>query len=63
MGAGTLGYAIEEWINGRTPSFGKAMMNGDFEALEGMINFGVDGIIGSIGNVRIKRKFLVSKEW
>ena len=61
--AGALGYATEEWMNGRTPSFGKAMMHGGFVALEGMVNFGVGGIIGSLGNVGTKWKFLVSKEW
>ena len=63
FGAGALGYATEEWMNGRTPSFGKAMMHGSFVALEGMVNFGVGGIVGSIGNVGTKGKFLVSKEW
>ena len=63
FGAGALGYATEEWMNGRTPSFGKAMMHGGFVALEGMVNFGVGGIVGSIGNVGTKGKFLVSKEW
>ena len=58
-----LGYASEEWINGRTPSFGKAMMHGGFVALEGMVNFGVGGIVGCVGNVGTKGKFLVSKEW
>ncbi|MGM9900116.1 MAG: RHS repeat domain-containing protein [Bacilli bacterium] len=61
--AGALGYATEEWMNGRTPSFGKAMMHGGFVALEGMVNFGVGGIIGSLGNVGTKGKFLTSKEW
>lgn len=28
-----------------------------------MINFGVGGTIGSIGNVGTKGKFLTSKEW
>ena len=28
FGAGALGYVSEEWINGRTPSFGKAIMHG-----------------------------------
>lgn len=63
FGAGALGYASEEWINGRTPSFGKAMMHGGFVALEGMVNFGVGGIIGSLGNVGTKGKFLISNEW
>lgn len=34
-----------------------------FVALEGMVNFGVGGIIGSLGNVGTKGKFLTSKEW
>ena len=63
FGAGALGYATEEWMNGRTPSFGKAMMHGGFVALEGMVNFGVGGIVGSRGNVGTKGKFLTSKEW
>ena len=63
FGAGALGYATEEWMNGRTPSFGKAMMHGGFVALEGMVNFGVGGIVGSLGNVGTKGKFVVSKEW
>ena len=63
FGAGALGYATEEWMNGRTPSFGKAMMHGGFVALEGMVNFGVGGIVGSLGNVGTKGKFLTSKEW
>ena len=63
FGAGALGYASEEWVNGRTPSFRKAMMHGGFVALEGMVNFGVGGIVGSLGNVGTKGKFLTSKEW
>ena len=63
FGAGALGYASEEWMNGRTPTFGKAMMHGGFVALEGMVNFGVGGIVGSIGNVGTKGKFFTSKEW
>lgn len=54
FGAGALGYASEEWINGRTPDFGKAMMHGGFVAIEGMINFGVGGVIGSMGNIGTK---------
>ena len=38
-------------------------MHGGFVALEGMVNFGVGGIIGSLENVGTKGKFLVSKEW
>ena len=57
------GYATEEWMNGRTPSFGKAMMHGGFVALEGMVNFGVGDIVGSLGNVGTRGKFLTSKEW
>lgn len=38
-------------------------MNGGFVALEGMVNFGVGGIVGSLGNVGTKGKFLTSKEW
>ncbi len=63
FGAGTLGYALEEWIDGRTPSVGKAIANGAFVALEGMLNFGVGAIIGCFGNVGTKGKFLVSTEW
>jgi len=54
FGAGALGYASEEWFNGRTPDFGRAMMHGGFVAIEGMINFGVGGIIGSMGNIGTK---------
>ena len=32
-------------------------------ALESIVNFGVGGMIGSIGNVGTKGKMLVSKEW
>ena len=63
FGAGALGYASEEWINGRTPSFGKAMMHGSFVALEGMVKFVAGGVMGSFGNVGTKGKFLISKEW
>lgn len=63
FGAGALGYASEEWINGRTPSFGKAMMHGGFVALEGMVKFAAGGFMGSLGNVGTKGKFLISKEW
>lgn len=54
FGAGALGYTSEEWINGKTPDFGKAMMHGGFVAIEGMINFGVGGVIGSMGNIGTK---------
>ena len=63
FGAGALGYASEEWLNGGEPSLKKAIMHGGLVALEGMVNFGVGGIIGSFGNVGSKGNFVVSKEW
>ncbi len=63
FGAGALGYAAEEWFNGRTPDFGTAMMHGGFVMLEGMISFGVGGITGSVGTIGKKGKPLISKEW
>ncbi len=61
--AGSLGYATEEWINGRSPNFGKAMLNGGFVALEGAMSFVFGGITGSVGNIGTKGKFLKSREW
>ena len=63
FGTGALGYSSEEWVNGRSPSFEKAMVHGGFVALEGMINFGAGGVIGSIGTVGTKGRLLTSKEW
>ena len=63
FGAGALGYAVEEWKNEKTPSFGEAMMHGGFVALEGMVNFGVGGMVGSVGKVGTKGDPLVTKEW
>ena len=61
--AGSLGYATEEWMNGRTPDFGKALANGGFVAAEGAMNFLMGGILGSVGTVGTKGKFLRSVEW
>jgi RHS repeat-associated protein len=61
--AGSLGYATEEWINDRSPNFGKAMLNGGFVALEGAMRFVFGGITGSVGNIGTKGKFLKSREW
>jgi len=63
FGAGNLGYVFEELINGRTPSFGKAIMHGGFVMIEGMVSFGVGGITGSVGTIGKKGKLLLSKEW
>lgn len=63
FGVGALGYASEEWLNSRTPDFGTAMMHGAFVMLEGMVSFGVGGIIGTVGTVGKKGKMLISKEW
>jgi len=59
----SFGAATEEWMNGRIPNLGIAMMHGGFVMLEGMISFGVGGITGSVGNVGKKGKMLISKEW
>ena len=61
--AGALGYATEEWINGRGPDFGKAMLNGALVAFEGSINYLFGGIVGSVGTIGTKGKFLRSREW
>lgn len=61
--AGALGYASEEWINGRVPDFGKAMLNGALVTFEGSINFLFSGIIGSVRTIGTKGKFLKSREW
>ena len=61
--AGALGYATEEWINGRSPSSQKALMNGGIVAFEGAWNFGVGGVVGSVGKIGTKGDLLVSKEW
>ncbi len=61
--SGALGYASEEWINERSPSFEKAIVHGVFVALEGIVKFGVGGMTGSIGNIGTKGKFLTSIEW
>ena len=61
--AGSLGYATEEWMNGRTPSFKKTMANGAFVAAEGAMNFVMGGILGSVGTIGTKGKFLRSVEW
>ena len=61
--AGSLGYATEESMNGRTPSFGKVMANGAFVAAEGAMNFVMGGILGSVGTIGTKGKFLRSVEW
>ena len=61
--AGALGYAAEEWINGRSPDFGKAMLNGGFVALEGTMSFVFGGITGSVGDIGTNGKFLKSREW
>lgn len=50
-------------MNGRTPDFGKAMANGGFVAAEGAMNFLMGGILGSVGAVGTKGKFLRSVEW
>ena len=62
FGARALEYASEELINGRTPFFRKAMMYGGFMVLEEMINFAIEGIIGSVENIGTKGKFFISKE-
>ena len=49
--AGALGYAAEEWINGRTPSFGKAIMHGTFVMTQGIMTYGYSGMIGSVGTI------------
>lgn len=51
FGAGALGYATEEWINGKTPSFGKAIMHGAFVMSEGMLTYGFSGMMGSVGTI------------
>ena len=63
FGAGALGYATEEWMNDRRPDFWTAMMHGGFVMLEGMISFGVGGIVGSVGNVGTKGKYFNRKGW
>ncbi len=60
---GALGYAAEEWFNDRTPDFGTAMKHGGFVMLVGMVNFGVGGIIGSVGTIGKKGTPFISKEW
>ena len=49
FGAGALGYAAEEWINSRTPSFSKSMINGGLVAFQGMFSFALGGVMGSFG--------------
>ena len=61
--AGALGYASEERMNDREPSLDKAIAHGGFVALEGMVKYGVGGMIGSVGNIGTKGKFLTSIEW
>lgn len=63
FGAGALGYATEEWINGRTPMFGTAIMHGGFIGLEGIWNFGLGGMIGSMWKPGTKGDFLRTGEW
>ncbi len=63
FGGGALGYATEEWLNGRTPDFGTAMMHGGFVMVEGIINFIFGGITGSVGAVGTKGNKFMSKEW
>lgn len=51
FGAGALGYSVEEWMNGRTPTFGNVMKEGGFTALKGIINYTFGGFVGSFGKV------------
>ena len=63
FGSGALGYASEEWINKRTPSFDKAIVHGGVVALEGVVKFGAGGMVGCIGNIGTKGTTLTSIEW
>ena len=61
--AGSLGYATEEWINGRNPNFKSIVLNGIMVSSEGAAGFVVGGIVGSVGKIGTTGKFLKSKEW
>ncbi len=62
--AGSLGYIVEEKMNDKDPSFGKALMNGGLVALAGTLKFVFGGVVGSVGHLGTKGKPPVrSKEW
>ena len=61
--AGALGYILEEHFDGDKPLLEKAIMHGGFVALEGIVNFGVGGMVGSIGTIGSKGVAIKSGEW
>ena len=63
FGAGALGYSVQELINGKTPNFGKAMVQGGLTALKGMINYTFGGFVGSYGRVGERGKIFTWEWW
>ena len=59
--AGASGYAIEEYMNDRTPTIGNTIGHGGIVAIESMISFSFGGIIGSVGTVGDLN--FISGEW
>ncbi|MBQ4072058.1 MAG: RHS repeat-associated core domain-containing protein, partial [Clostridia bacterium] len=62
--AGGSGYVLQEVINGRSDeiTLGNVLGHAGVVAVEGAYNFGVGGLVGSIGNVGTKGP-VFSKEW
>ena len=61
--AGAGGYVIEEIWNNRSPSLKGILIHGGAVALEGIWNFGVGGVAGSVGHVGTNGKPFCSPEW
>ena len=61
--AGGGGYIIQEIKNGNDINVGNVIGHAGSVALESAWNFGVGGMVGSIGKIGTKGKSLVTSEW
>ena len=61
--AGTIGYAVNETLNGRDYDFKSASNYGKNVAGESIFRYINGGLIGSFGNIGTKGSMFVTAEW